>query len=156
MCWITHKEELAIPKIAEDNIVCNKLVRMPSDFNIIISDIYQFGYKLNIVYSICGDLRVDKILENDKFRYCILKGFHSYSDKVTFKSSIDYWDCINVYFMGQPILKNFVNETWGCTTMIGAIASCIIPKGSTYFLNERGEYVSNNIKILSAFRINKL
>lgn len=55
--------------------------------------------------------------------YCITEGFHSYNTKS------------QVLFANQFYFKKIVK--------------CILPKGAIYYVNSRGEVVSNQIRIIS-------
>ena len=56
------------------------------------------------------------------FEYCITEGFHSYNTKS------------QVLFANQFYFKKIVK--------------CILPKGAIYYVNGRGEVVSNQIRII--------
>lgn len=137
MCWITYKKELIKPEVAEDNIVCNKLVYLNSD-NIIKSLYFDFNYEINVLYELDKEIT---IIPNFTGVRIINDGFHSYS---TDKYSLQ---------RGLKELPYLVIPLSTKDKISFALASCIIPKGAIYFLNEIGEYVSNKIKMLSAFRI---
>lgn len=143
MCWFTVDTELIKGNIATDNIVCNKIVTLISGK--IESAFIGFPYELNEVYSINKDLFIFPAILGRGTGYGILEGFHSYSTNVIYKYDNA---CINVYN------KNVWINSFSAYFYTGlSIASCIIPKGSTYYLNELGEYVSDKIKILTVFKI---
>lgn len=156
MCWTTYNKELIVPKIAEDNIVCNKLVRIDSN-NIIKSDYYNFIYSLNTTYRLNQNLIVDRNFDiKGKLFYEIREGFHSYSTNVTYRVNERkfFYEKIRTYYENKLLDTYFVSEYMNDVHRQISMASCIIPKGSTYFLNEVGEYVSDSIKILNVFKIN--
>lgn len=160
MCWITYKKEFTIPKIAEDNIVCNKIVYLCPN-NIIKSAYNYFNYKTNILYEIGIEITTKYTIRGN---YVIDYGFHSYNTNVKYVSALGIFSdapYIRVYNNNDKIIDMYEAVKWDVSCKRGplkeqlGLASCIIPKGATYFLNEKGEYVSNKIKMLSAFRIEK-
>lgn len=160
MCWATYNKELIVPKIAEDNIVCNKLVRIDSN-NIIKSDYFNFVYSLNTIYRHNQDLRVNENSDiRGKLFYEIHEGFYSYSTNIAYETYTrkNGYGRIKVYYYKDNSFHNLL-DSYLLTSMNShqlCMASCIIPKGSTYFLNELGEYVSDSIKMLNVFKINNL
>lgn len=133
MCWITYKKELIKPEVAEDNIVCNKLVYLHPN-NIIESIHFSFKYKINVLYELDKETSVLNFINGINI---IEYGFHSYTTDIKFDLQRGLKEIPYMNIHKKPY----------------ALASCIIPKGARYFLNEYGEYVSNKIKMLSVFRI---
>lgn len=71
-------------------------------------------------------------------------GFHSYSPDI----------CLIVWPHAKHIEIETEEGTWVTCMWLNPLAvvvKCIIPKGSKYFLNERGEYVSNKIIATSEY-----
>ena len=120
------------PKIADEDIVCYKLVKRTKIKGIYKSNFQRFEYVIRQLYTNNLDIRfVNKIIKNlspaytSLCIYIIEEGmFHSYAS--------------NLY----PILSPL---PW-C-----ALLKCIIPKGAYYFegyFDESPSYASSQIKIL--------
>lgn len=131
MCWISRQKPEA--RIAGKDIPVIKILK----FNnyTLFSFHYKFNYFKNRKYEI-NNLEINDY--SFISYYTITKGFHSYSN-----------DCKII-----PLQSNFFKIIYN-NKYVDAYptpfvkASCIIPKGSEYYLNENGEYVSNSIKIIS-------
>lgn len=88
-----------------------------------------FRYVLNTAYS--------TVLDTPKYWYVMQSGFHSYTYDVTLKRDhgrLDINDPMGIqldYFLTKLIR-----------------ADCVIPKGSKYAINERGEVISEKIKVI--------
>ena len=130
MCWVTNIK--AVCKIAKEDIKIFK-VCSPSDVNpeILISSYWGFKYELNKVYSTEEKLEV-MVCFSDVCYSEIHKGFHSFAS-----------DC--------TIIKNSVIAIWNSNRFLDSynwddvIVYGYIPEGAHYYLNERGEYVSDKI-----------
>lgn len=130
MCWATNKK--AVCEIAKEDIRIFK-VCSPSAINpeVLISSYWGFTYELNKVYSAKKELEVLSCL-NDICYSEVHEGFHSYAS-----------DC--------TILKNGIISIWNSNKFLDSynsddvIVYGYIPKGANYYLNERGEYVSDKI-----------
>ena len=134
MCWIEYiKPEL---HIAEQDIPVFKIIRQD------LHSYYRFKhYALNKVYTTTLDTP-EPIAGNIK-AYGVYEGFHSYhkgclvrktSKTVTVQALYEF-GTIGLYWTSP------INNFSICRV------ECIIPKGSMYYLNIRGEYVSSSIKI---------
>lgn len=122
MCW---KSE-SIPRImvAEEDISVFKVLHPD------MTSMYAgFVYALNITYSTELDI--------PRGKYVMQSGFHSYTYDVTLKwnhGRLDIDDLMGIrldYFFTRAIRAN-----------------CIIPEGSKYAVNERGEVISEKIKVI--------
>lgn len=131
MCWTTNKFIHRESKIAEHDIKMFK-VCSPSilGINTVVSYYWELPYALNQVYdSLKNGLRLE-VYGPDYAE--INEGFHSYS-----------LDC--------NIVKQTVISIWNNRTFLDSynvdsiIVYGYIPKGSVYYINERGEYVSDKI-----------
>ena len=129
MCLIVAS---SIPKIADKDIVCYKIVRRTKIKGIYKSSFKKFEYVIRQLYTNNLNIRfVDKIIKNlspaytSLCMYIIEEGmFHSYASKLS------------------PILSPLPY----C-----ALLKCIIPKGAYYFegyFDESPSYASSQIKIL--------
>ena len=131
MCWESKK----IPelKIAPIDIPVFKVVHKDH------SAYYQpfYYYSLNKVYTTNLGVPSGHIWER---LYQINEGFHSYSAT----------ECRVVRTHSSDGIRTYISVLHDTTKLDcyanAAIMKCVIPKGSQYYLNNRGEYVSNKIK----------
>ena len=130
MCLVINHLE---PKIANEDIVCYKLVKRTKTKGIYKSSFQGFEYIIRQLYISNLDIRfVDKIIKNlDTTRsglclYIIEEGmFHSYASYL------------------YPVILSPLPH--------GALLKCIIPKGAYYFkgyFDDCPSYASSQIKIL--------
>ena len=130
MCLIVAS---SIPKIADKDIVCYKIVRRTKIKGIYKSNFQRFEYVIRQLYTNNLDIRfVDKVIKNlcpsrpHLGIYAVEEGmFHSYAS-----------------YLYPVILSPLPN----C-----ALLKCIIPKGAYYFegyFDESPSYASSQIKIL--------
>lgn len=128
MCWITNVTPQS--KLAEEDIPVFKIVRKHlqayyQEFRYSIGEVFKTEMSVPI-FSPCKVFYIDE-------------GFHSYSNQ----------KCKTVIREGMagPIIIVFHHEAYRLDSYMDAyILECIIPKGSIYYLNHKGEYVSNKIK----------
>lgn len=143
MCWISKEKPTA--QIAESNITVCKLAVMHDDK--ICSMFYHFQYELNQTYKLDSQLTIreddpDLYLDN-KPRYVIDEGFHS-------------WTKMPTILQTTPPDSDITIIKIKCTAGIyycddkHVVLICTIPQGSTYYVNNLGEYVSDTIKINKA------
>ena len=123
MCFYIEKTGInSRPRIADKDIQCYKVVYAGSTDNIIVSKHHKYVYEINRLYKLNHELRPytsPKSLSNIS---SIDEGFHSYT-KLRVVLDTDYYKLMT-------------------------IVKCIIPKGSTYYLNNKDEeYVSDQIII---------
>ena len=128
MCWksklvpkrLVAKRDIPITKILAPNM-CAYFFR-------------GFQYDLHKQYlTELKEPRWDCVLD----KYIINHGFHSYSKKV--KMAIDE-DYIHVFYPSCGVALAVYSS-------VANIVNGIIPKGSHYYLNDDGEYVSDSIII---------
>lgn len=147
MCWTTkiHPQELK----ANRDIDVFKICSISPD-NKVFSVYWGKQYKLNTAYVLPIELEVEtKVMkliggEIRTISYSIYQAFHSYSPscrKVVYPGSITIWHDIT-------FLDSYSVD---CVEVLG-----FIPKGSTYYINEWGEYVSNAICLTEIRRLNVL
>ena len=131
MCWTSTREIKA--KIAVDNnISIYKLVILLTDN--LYSAYKGFPYELNEEYSLYAPCF--NILTKMFDFYQKNVGFHSYHPEMTKTTEDSLF--VNIYDENNELLdrlyrKNIVR------------VNGYIPKGASYFLNDRGEYVSDKI-----------
>ena len=139
MCWIAYNIEELNPKIAEDNIPVEKLVKITGK-DTCRSVYFAFPYKINNIYK-------KRIKKSSR---AIINGIHSYKGcKFVIKDGI-----VSIYSR-NPVRKldSWTKNNWFYHNMNIGIMSCIIPKGSIYYENERGEVVSSTIKPIYCYKI---
>ena len=126
MCWITNKK--AVCQLATKNIEIFKIMIFNSS-NTVVSYYQEFKYKLNKAY----DTKELEVIYSHDYDYGeIYEGFHSYASDCTVRKGnvISVWNDVNFldsYNIYSVIVKGY------------------IPVGAHYYLNERGEYVSDEI-----------
>ena len=128
MCLVLKYLE---PKIADEDIVCYKLVERTKIKGVYKSSFQGFEYIIRRLYTNNLDIRfVDKIIKRwtpmNPYSYIIEEGmFHSYIN--------------NPYSIFKPLPSEFV------------LIKCVIPKGAYYFIGVYCSlicYASSQIKIL--------
>lgn len=136
MCWITFKPLKA--KVAKRDIKVLKVLYIhPSEPTVLIP-YFCFGV---CKYSINGENPIIHITANkytpESVHCSIYEGYHSYS--------------VNCSVRDVTPTEMFVNNYYFCDDEFTGrqvhLVECIIPKGTTYYLNEFMEYVSENIVI---------
>lgn len=141
MCWYGENNR----KIAKEDIKVFKIVKgnkKSSSFNSIY---YHFIYKLGLVYS--SRIKKGPVLF-DSIR--IRNGIHSYSS-----------DCKVIVVEDLISIQNRINnenlDIFSKHTLSSQqefyVLDCIIPKRSSYYINDRGEVVSSRLKIIKAIRL---
>lgn len=135
MCWRSNNP---VKKIAEENIHVFKI--MKNKENELRSIYAQFLYEINKLYS----SNIENPIKHHYKYYDINKGFHSYS--IQCKLHITRDKAIYIISIYNDVLDVFPSKINGWNIVK---INCIIPEGSEYYLNERGEFVSNKIKVIS-------
>lgn len=155
MCWISQN---AIANIANEDIESFKIVLLSKN-NTIHSYYREFEYELNKLYK--TEL---EIVKNRGFCYgynalltnytAIFQGFHSYTNDVKYR--IVYYDMIKMIGVinnkTNDVIQSYIIDSSLYDKKIlvkSVIANCIIPKGSTYYVNHKEEIVSNQLIIKS-------
>lgn len=134
MCWESKTCNI---QIAKENIPVFKVV--DNQAGKLYSYYLGFEYTLGVEYT----QKLNIIKEKDL--YAINVGFHSYSMKNAVTYEMVYegerFIKVNSYPTNSPL-----DSFWRYSSVI---ADCIIPKGSRYCLNEKGEYVSDRIALIN-------
>lgn len=150
MCWSAINKSDLNRHIAKDNIPVTKFVAVFGNDDI-FSYYNDFAYKIGEVYN----TKLGKPHLSDTYwgeMNVINHGFHSYSVKVKIrKRDSQLLNAILNSRYADGFLKTFKHPNRGIGNM--AVADCIIPKGSAYYLNSYGEYVSDSIKIINVYKI---
>ena len=128
MCWISKKTPKK--KIATKDIVVQKVLSTNNKGDLVSpiyrSEVWKQGKEPTISENIICNY------DNGQKGWIIERGFHS-CEKMVIKSP-DNWYCRNEFIFGfddSDILCEF-----------------IIPKGSIYYKNENGVYVSNRLQFV--------
>lgn len=135
MCWISN--QLPIKNVALEDIPVFKVMILLGNSRL-ISKYYSFEYRIGETYSMNND---EIILHRLKYGYIIEEGFHSYSSDSKIEVHPDMMEILNARDMCVDRMSIYSECTY-------VKVECIIPKGSEYYVNKDGEYVSNNIKII--------
>lgn len=131
MCWATRLKPVLL--VAEEDIPVKKILRDTMEPYYHPTLKYEIGKEYyTFMESPYRPIGFHQFMQ-------IGYGFHSYHNMCTF--TIEQGSTLCVRFNGHTVCvypnKNIL------------IADCVITKGSTYYLNEFHEYVSNCIKVLS-------
>ena len=129
MCWISKNKPIL--RIAEEDIPVKKVLR-------VVKDVHHFWEKH--FYSPCFNVyewtpgiiheeEIGKVIDTPFSDYVICEGLHSCANITLHKGQA---------YSSRPMFIVYVNEH---------IFNAFIPKGSQYYLNEYGEYVSNQLCI---------
>lgn len=151
MCWITNKEPQC--KVAKEDISTLKLVEKPRRYNFFYPYYrYEpgFTYLLNVITpKIQIKIEFSKLElyeEGVGLKYEIYQGYHSYEQGSIWEKPI---------FIASRNLVLINNDAYFIPYWSSlCIVECTIPKGVKYYVNECGEYVSEQIvinKILKEF-----
>ena len=138
MCWAERLENTNI-QIADKDIKVYKIVTCANKQSC-VSVVKNFNYTANILYKI-PTLEYDEIAR----KYGVLKiekAYHSYTRvqfvyNSTFRVVKRAYRCKSIILGNRRMLMSFEND--------GYIATFIIPKGSAYIINTKGEIVSDKI-----------
>lgn len=121
MCWVGNNNK----KILTEDLTTFKLL------HVIMGGLYS--YYMNFEYE-CNKIYSQKLLvDSSKSHTAITRGFHSYSIDCTIVK--DDYSMVIVSFNGRHI----------CSMFPDVLQKCIIPKGSTVYINDMGEVVSDKI-----------
>lgn len=145
MCWITSIRPHI--QIATENIPVYKIVIKEGGFwfwSTFQSYYQNFIYKLHKIYSekieeICSDEANFYSIDEANF-YSIDKGIHSYHNAFT-KISVSKYGKIWIEGFNGGMIGYYSRSAYRNVVKVQGY----IPKGSKYYLNEYGEYVSEQI-----------
>lgn len=131
MCWTTNKK--AVCETAKEKIEIIK-VCYNMDNKTLISCYWEFEYELNKIYSAEEELKC--LSSGNKLYNEVHAGFHSYTPNCTIVK-----DSIVAIWNDNIFLDSYDTDV--------VVVKGYIPTGAHYYLNERGEYVSNKICLTS-------
>lgn len=133
MCW--NSKRPTKKQIAKDDFYVYKIVRKT---NTTIESFYEsFKYELGHLYSVPKSLEINYKAEY----FYIVEGFHSYKNKPTLKTSIINSKPRRVFDVGIT-RQGFDIQYFSSNS---CIMTCKIPKGTTYYVNEEREIVSESL-----------
>lgn len=138
MCWKTNENIFLQPIKTKGDIPVFKICRHISNRNYIISAHQNFSYNLNKVYTLEGpDMTLVLPTVNWTTTIAsIYEGFHSYiTDCKLYDNLVGH-----IYVMGINAERIGCYDKSHIVKVFG-----YIPKGSIYYINEKGECVSNSI-----------
>ena len=143
MCWSGIKNE-SIAKIAVENIPV---------FKICVKDLHgrvvPYYYPGSLVYDKGLTYRSEvNCVRSSIGIYKIDVGLHSYSPKCTIVVKSYNW----VNILSPELLKigeYYVSLDTTCMLL------CVIPKGSIYYVNKNGEYVSSKLTVIDVVELHR-
>lgn len=140
MCWRIsfNKNPDDYRKIADKDITVYKIGYMTAECNFSGPLYKNFTYKPNVLnMGVKLSVEDKQILSFDKihYEYQINEGYHSYSEKCCLKKTFRHSTKIITEDMG-------IIYHYGATFSAGKF---IIPKGTEYYKNEDGEFVSSQL-----------
>ena len=138
MCWIEAKNNVNV-QITDKDFKVYKIV-LDANKQSCTSFVRGFNYTVNTLYAI--PLIKAEVFNRNYEEIKIEKAYHSYTG-IHFICNSSYYihcgatRCKDVLFGKRGICIPFENDLY--------IATFIIPKGSTYIINTKGEVVSDKI-----------
>ena len=138
MCWIEAKNNVNV-QITDKDFKVYKIV-LDANKQSCTSFVRGFNYIVNTLYAI--PLIKAEVFNRNYEEIKIEKAYHSYTG-IHFIWDSSYYihngatRCRDLLFGNRAVCIPFENEVY--------IATFIIPKGSTYIINTKGEVVSNKI-----------
>ena len=139
MCWRSSKK--VEPQIAQHDIPIYKI--LSKDNKTFRSIYFGFKYELNKTYVYLNSCfkSIEFVTSSKEYEKC--GGFHSYDLTKTTYSSTVIQGCVKVITIETKRKEYYLDSIYhrgNCIAVKG-----FIPKGSCYFVNDNGEYVSNQI-----------
>ena len=137
MCWIEIKDNINV-QIADKDFKVYKIVldankqsctSIVKGFNYTVNTLYAIPIESEVIDPYCGKIKIEKA-------YHSYTGIHFIWDS-SYRIHNGATRCKDVLFGKRGICIPFEND--------GYIATFIIPKGSIYIINTKGEVVSDKI-----------
>lgn len=138
MCWIEIKDNINV-QIADKDFEVYKIV-LNANKQSCTSIVKDFNYTVNTLYTI--PTIESKVIDSYCGKIKIEKAYHSYTG-IHFICGASYCifggttRCKDLLFGNKAVCIPFENYAY--------VATFIIPKGSTYIINTKGEVVSDKI-----------
>jgi len=134
MCWATDKlNGIPIKHVADEDISVKKVLQYNIKSHSFSSPVVDCRWKI-------GETKKTKIggIYSENGNYCIDKGFHSAHEIQVHLSDQGIYSFYQVNKKGNKdyLFRKMYSDV---------ICSFVIPKGSEYYINEYGGYVSNQI-----------
>lgn len=139
MCWVETKNNINV-QVADKDFKVYKIV-LDASKQSCKSIVKGFNYTANTLYAI--PTIESEVIDPYYGKIKIEKAYHSYTG-IHFICDSSYHihagitKCKDLLFGKRKVCIPFENE--------GYIATFVIPAGSTYFINEDGVIISNNIR----------
>ena len=142
MCWVTKNEDCLYRMTADKDIPVFKIVHDADERPGYVSYYYGAFY----IEGQESTSYLEEPLTGQKKSYSVNHGIHSYGSDIVKVSLGWHIGEIRVYviFLGECLDACIYDQEYINAKDIYRL-DCIIPKGSKYYLNEYGEYVSNKI-----------
>lgn len=143
MCWVTKNKP--VKQVAKRNIKVQKVLHLTS---------YGFVSPCFDIYKWKKSLPNTSYLETPEESYKYPYDNYIYPEnpiKKKYKINYGLHSCKKIVRNGDGFctVDDNMNEHYLMMAMANDfICECIIPKGSTYYLNEYGEYVSDTLKFV--------
>lgn len=131
MCWISGKQNI---KIAEQNIPIFKIMKKTFDSNLVLSYFLDYLYTLNVLEK--NEIEIE---DRDDYIIVVRRALHSYSDR-TQATIFHIFNTKKLCVFNKEKVLSIYEDNDNIIKVKG-----IIPKGSRYMENERGEYVSDKL-----------
>ena len=142
MCWYSKSEPIRKYSIADMTVY--KVFRLKDGK--LYSPIQKDEiWRIGIEKSMFGNITVETEGTADYMMYRIDNGLHSLNEKPeTIKTYNEIDPDSYEYIKGWYVEKKFILEY----TSVDVLCKCIVPAGSTYYINDDHEVVSNRLKII--------
>ncbi len=156
MCWESKSKNRPTMRTARKDIKVIKFLERTQESDVFLPPYYTdvATYKLGKVEESILDEPIDWRRTLINGRYNIERGLHSYSANVrvcAYNAHFNEREIV-VYQPRSSSLRNFHSclDYWFASDKL-CLTLAVIPKGSHYYLNGKGEYVSDKLKIVKYF-----
>ena len=145
MCWIGFKRN---KWVADKDIHCKKVIGYDEKVGVYrpwIMRSLPFFYEIGQMYATKLEIKTKKCgphfsPSEDRHFLEIMTGLHCYANSLKVYKHHDYSMIVgNNLFTGDQ------------HTLRPVLVDCIIPRGATYYENERGEIVTNKLKLVKIY-----
>ena len=142
MCWYTCKKEHLQKKTAESDIKVIKILMRGANGKF-YSPYHSMRYPIGKVRHSVID---NPVCYEHYNAWNIRNGLHSYSTEIKFVVDVHYRLCI---MPKEGSERNRLDYWYWYPEAEAVIFEAVIPKGSEYYENEGGEYVSSQLKVVN-------
>lgn len=143
MCW--HSNSIVESKRAEKGMTVWKIMKQIGGTTYVKSYYQKMKYKIGRLYETEMNIKFNDFVSLGLYLYpmSITEGFHSYNPKgVKFTRTQFFWDMTKKGLDDRDDRLDIIFED-----PYAVVVECVIPEGSTYYENDRGEIVSDKIII---------